>query len=506
MSQHHFDIDFAKEYGIEESIFINNIDFWLHKNKSANKNYYFGLYWTKFTVDELLKYFPYLSESKMKYALSNLIKKEILINRQFDKDKWDRTNYYTFNPDFVLKRKGKFTYSIDENYALDYVKLPLIKDNIINKDNKDIIINNNISDSVESEKPSLKKSLENNIKNHLPKEKPKLSYEKIDRFLKKLLNELWNELIILHPKIKKENFLNETELYYSNLYLNYIRKGIPIGKFSSIYEESFYKKYKVPIEKIKQGHADGEIYKLFKNVLNMYRLGYFPFDDKSKLPSRLSILLLCPKSPSRSHLLRYGYNPPQYDEVRIKLKKDNHPEQTKLIKKNLLFELTIKQENELIDRVENLYGYSRSLCEDYIVCKYNNKKYTRQELDHGYFQQRVVSFNGFIDCYICFLNEKKQNWNEFNIFIGSFKIGSITWNEFKEYMSSCDCPITDIDLSWYMNRKEQEMIKSGELVIPEKTIQEQIRELEIDIANASEGSANHDMFSERLVELKQLVK
>ena len=57
MSEHHFNVEFATIYGIEEAIIINTIDFWLQKNKSKEQNKYENKYWTKFTAEELFNKF-----------------------------------------------------------------------------------------------------------------------------------------------------------------------------------------------------------------------------------------------------------------------------------------------------------------------------------------------------------------------------------------------------------------------------------------------------------------
>ncbi len=388
-----------------------------------------------------------------------------------------------------------------ENQVLEEKVYSNENDNIKNN-NKDIS-KDIISDSVESDKNTLKNSLESNIKNHISKEKkekPKLSYKKIDIFLKRLLNELWNVLTILHPKMKKENFFNESELYDCQTYLNAFRKGLSITKYPFIFEETFYKNNNIPIEKIKTGLSDNEIYKLFKSMLNIYRLGYFPFNDKSDLPSRLSKLFLCDRASTRSFILKYGFNPPKYDETRIKIINDEHPNETKKIIHNFFptYNFTNKEMNCLINFIKELYNETRFLMEQSILCKYNNKKYTRAEIDYGHFQSRIINFPEFIDCFVCYLNEKKENWNNFGAYIKIFKKEGYFWEGFKTWMEEGDCPVREIDLSWYMNRKIDEMVKSGELVIPEKTKDEQIIELQKLINDSSEGSANRDMFTEKL--------
>ena len=44
--KHSFDVELAKEYGILEAILIQNIYFWIEKNKANKKHFYDGRYWT----------------------------------------------------------------------------------------------------------------------------------------------------------------------------------------------------------------------------------------------------------------------------------------------------------------------------------------------------------------------------------------------------------------------------------------------------------------------------
>ena len=70
--QHSFDVDIAKEYGILEAILINNIWFWIEKNKANNKNYFDGFYWTYNSTRAFKELFPYVSERQIKSALKHL--------------------------------------------------------------------------------------------------------------------------------------------------------------------------------------------------------------------------------------------------------------------------------------------------------------------------------------------------------------------------------------------------------------------------------------------------
>ena len=44
--KHIFDVNIAKEYGIEIAILLENMNFWLEKNRANNTNFFDGRYWT----------------------------------------------------------------------------------------------------------------------------------------------------------------------------------------------------------------------------------------------------------------------------------------------------------------------------------------------------------------------------------------------------------------------------------------------------------------------------
>lgn len=94
--QHSFDIDIAKEYGILEAILLNNLWFWIEKNRANNTNYYDGYYWTYNSTRAFNELFPYVSQRQIQCALKRLIEEEILQTGNYNKVAYDRTLWYAF--------------------------------------------------------------------------------------------------------------------------------------------------------------------------------------------------------------------------------------------------------------------------------------------------------------------------------------------------------------------------------------------------------------------------
>lgn len=111
--QHSFDIDIAKEYGILEAILLNNLWFWIDKNRANNTNYYDGYYWTYNSTRAFNELFPYVSQRQIQNALKKLIDNEILQTGNYNKVAYDRTLWYAFT------EKGK---CIMQKCKMDYAE------------------------------------------------------------------------------------------------------------------------------------------------------------------------------------------------------------------------------------------------------------------------------------------------------------------------------------------------------------------------------------------------
>ena len=111
---HYFDTDLAREIGIEESIIFMNIGFWVKKNEANDKNNYDGSYWTYNSSSAFLQQFPYMTERKIRYALSNLEDKGLIKTGIYNKSAFDKTKWYS------LTKLGD---SIFQNCNLDVTKL-----------------------------------------------------------------------------------------------------------------------------------------------------------------------------------------------------------------------------------------------------------------------------------------------------------------------------------------------------------------------------------------------
>lgn len=112
--QHSFDVRIAKEYGINAAVLLNNMYFWIEKNRANNTNYYDDNYWTYNSKKAFAELFPYLNERQIDYALKKLIDGGIIITGNYNKLAYDRTLWY------AITKKG---YCILQNCEMDDTKL-----------------------------------------------------------------------------------------------------------------------------------------------------------------------------------------------------------------------------------------------------------------------------------------------------------------------------------------------------------------------------------------------
>ena len=111
---HQFDIDVAKEIGIVPAIILNNLYWWIDKNRANERHFYDGYYWTYNSRKAFAEQFPYLNEKKIRYAIEKLIDEGYVVTGNYNKSTYDRTLWY------AITEKG---YSILQNWQLHLTKL-----------------------------------------------------------------------------------------------------------------------------------------------------------------------------------------------------------------------------------------------------------------------------------------------------------------------------------------------------------------------------------------------
>lgn len=100
-----FNIDIANQIGLKESILVQHINYWCKRNTQQKKNYRDGYYWMYNTLDSFLNYFKFMSKNTLIRCLNKLCKEGIIIKSNYNKRKYDRTNWYRINYDYFKTSK-----------------------------------------------------------------------------------------------------------------------------------------------------------------------------------------------------------------------------------------------------------------------------------------------------------------------------------------------------------------------------------------------------------------
>lgn len=146
--EHSFDIDIAKEYGIECAIVLKHLYFWIRKNEANEEKFYDGRYWTYNSVKAFSELFPYMSERKVRYTLDKMEENGLIVVGNYNKSQYDRTKWYALtNLAYSILQKEKIHLPFLSNGNDANVEpIPDINTNI-NTDNKQIYCANDLHDT-----------------------------------------------------------------------------------------------------------------------------------------------------------------------------------------------------------------------------------------------------------------------------------------------------------------------------------------------------------------------
>lgn len=109
-------IEIWKDFGLDTAVFLDYVAHWIHLN-SANKqprNYHEGRYWTYNTLEALHSIFPGWPSETIRNIVRKCVKHGLLIVGNFNKKKYDRTNWYSLS-DLGLKYYPELAHLIQQS-------------------------------------------------------------------------------------------------------------------------------------------------------------------------------------------------------------------------------------------------------------------------------------------------------------------------------------------------------------------------------------------------------
>ena len=124
---HSFDIDLAQKFGLNEAILLENIRFWIQKNRANESHHHDGRTWTYNSVAAFREIFPYMGPKAIRAALERLVDGGVLLKGNYNTKSTDHTTWYAFAEESIylkgqidcpkrangLSQKGKSTICTD---------------------------------------------------------------------------------------------------------------------------------------------------------------------------------------------------------------------------------------------------------------------------------------------------------------------------------------------------------------------------------------------------------
>ena len=93
--KHSFEVEIAKEYGINCAILLDFIHYWVSVNKANDRNFHDGSYWTYNTVKAFEELFPYMTKKQIRSTLDKLETEGLIYSGNYNNSAYDRTKWYT---------------------------------------------------------------------------------------------------------------------------------------------------------------------------------------------------------------------------------------------------------------------------------------------------------------------------------------------------------------------------------------------------------------------------
>ena len=87
----------AEAIGLNESIVLQQICYWINKNKDNDRNNYKGLYWTYNSYEAWQRQFPFWSIDTVIRTINTLERLGLLLSEKKNKSRLDHTKWYTIN-------------------------------------------------------------------------------------------------------------------------------------------------------------------------------------------------------------------------------------------------------------------------------------------------------------------------------------------------------------------------------------------------------------------------
>ena len=108
--KHYFYVEVARLYGLHEAVIFSHVLFWIKHNRAKGREPRNGRFWMYQSVAKMAEELGYLSPKQIRTALNNLVNAGVLVVGEFNKDRRDRTAWYSFSDRWfdILREAGEY--------------------------------------------------------------------------------------------------------------------------------------------------------------------------------------------------------------------------------------------------------------------------------------------------------------------------------------------------------------------------------------------------------------
>ena len=91
---HSFETRIAQEVGLNSAVILNNLYYWIEKNRANEHNFHDGYYWTCNSRKAFTELFPCFTQRQVEHAIQKLIDARLVITGSYNENPYDRTLWY----------------------------------------------------------------------------------------------------------------------------------------------------------------------------------------------------------------------------------------------------------------------------------------------------------------------------------------------------------------------------------------------------------------------------
>mgnify|MGYP003322790918 CR=1 FL=1 len=107
-----FNPEYAKRYGLQQSVILQYLIWWVIHNEVKGKNFRDGRHWTFNSVRAFAHEFPFLTQKQIRKCLKDLEGDGAILVASYNKMRADRTKWYSITDSLMLDIRKNKTYKV----------------------------------------------------------------------------------------------------------------------------------------------------------------------------------------------------------------------------------------------------------------------------------------------------------------------------------------------------------------------------------------------------------